>query len=190
MVSLTSLGITSILILLVLGIVSQASAIGTSSDAFCTSKDTDVYCNNYRNMVTIQCHMPVWDGWDTSTSLNSNNNTFTFNGNGTYFDCGFNISGQFTARYPRTYTTANSFGIPTGWYFYTGDTLTQFFFKVSAIVQLFVSYVSPIGFNIFGFGIGDIGVIGLAIVIIIYALCYLFISILMYKTLSPFVSVH
>lgn len=171
-----------------MGLVSSGSAIATIGDSTCTSADTDLYCKNFRPITQLSCHAPIFNGWDTSTSLDSNNNDIVHfsNGTGTYFECGFNISGQFTARYMRDYQ-ATSFGfIPTGWLNYVGDTLTQVFYNIGAILTLILNFLTPVGFEILGYGIEDIGGLGASIVIALYAMCYLFIGLLIYKALSPF----
>src|SRR6185503_20100134 len=174
--NLTSLAIFGIIFLFIVGIVSGAGAIYPSGGASCTSESDDAYCKNFRPINQLSCHAPLYDGWDQSLSLDSNDVDIVHNGNGTYYECGFNISGQYTARYTRDYHATAFSAIPTGWLNYVGDTITQFFFNAGAVIILIANFLTPLNFNILGYGIADISGIGAVVIIGLYAMAYLFIG--------------
>lgn len=164
----------------ILGFISSAGAIGTVSSTNCKSTSTDIYCENYKKNVIISCPMP------TQNVIDYNNGTQIFSAGGAYYECGFNISGEYFAVYPRAYNATAFSTIPTGWLLYTGDTLTTLFQKANALGGIILNFISPLGFNILGYGIADITGIALVLIIGIYALIYLFIGAMMWKILSPF----
>lgn len=73
-----------------------------------------------------------------------------------------------------------------GMVFFVGDYFSELIDKVGALLTLFLLYVTPLNFHIFGFGIGDISAMGQMAVYSLYGFCYIGIGGMIYKLIDPF----
>lgn len=87
---------------------------------------------------------------------------------------------------PRQYGITLFGFIPYGQLGFVSDWLGTSFGRLQAGFTLISFFVTPANFNILGYGLGDIGGVALMFVIGIYAMCYIFIGLWIYKTVSPF----
>lgn len=167
-----------------MGFVSLApTALGSGTVENCTSVtiNTNIYCKSYANMKTATCPLP------TLSTIDYHNGTVVNDNRGAYYQCYFNISGEVFQVNIGYYNSTIFSTIPNGWLTYVGQTITDLADVLFGVGSLFVAFISPLGFNIFGYGIGDLAGIGLAFVITLYALSYAFITAMIYKIFSPFV---
>ena len=83
------------------------------------------------------------------------------------------------------YASDNAFGFPTGWFQYTADIVTSFFYRVGNVfLVLAVPFlvITPVNATLQAGGV-DV----LAILFPVFILMYVMLAVGLYKTLSPFV---
>lgn len=150
----------------------------------------------------MNCPLPIFEGVASNVTLSSSTITYNvihgrdINGNpttdpqdmvGTYFDCQENMNLPNLSTIIKEYGSVQAFtAFPYGWFGYVADLLTVLFDKIQNTFVLLYFFLTPANFDIFGFTIADLSGIALMFVIMIYAICYLFIGILAWKMISPF----
>jgi|SRR6185503_751792 len=185
--NLISFGIFGIIFLMFLAVVSN------------TSEDSQERIQN--QMFLINCPLPSYDGQYNATNvtidgfaviLNTSSTEVSFGGEGTVFRCLITPLTPFPA-FQVIMTNKDyqevTLGFPSGWFKFAGDFLGATFQQLNNIFQLIGFFVTPSNFSIFGFTLDDLGGTALALVISLYALCYVSIGILIYKVASPFAGV-
>lgn len=168
---------------MIIGFVSNAPlALGSGTVENCTSVtiNTNAYCKSYANMKTATCPLP------TLSTIDYHNGTVVNDNRGAYYQCYFNVSGEVFQVNIGYYNATIFSTIPNGWLTYVGQNITDLAKVLGGVGALFVSFITPIGFNIFGYGIDDIGGLGLAFIITLYSVNYAFIAAMLYKIFSPF----
>lgn len=85
------------------------------------------------------------------------------------------------------YTTANNwFDVGQSYLAYLMNVIYNVFQKLQSIFSILSFIITPANFSIVGYSLADISGIGLGFVILIYALCYIFIGTWLYVTFMPF----
>ena len=189
-VNLVGLGIFGIMFLVLLGIVSN------------TSEDSTTRIQ--RQMFLINCPEPSYDGqynasnitidgFTTLLGTNDANNPYlnnvTFGNLGTVFRCHI---APLTPGLAAQINTSNkdyqatTLGFPSGWFSFAGDFIGALFQRINQFFTLIGYFVLPTGFDIMGYGIGELSGYAIMFVVGIYALCYIFIGAMLYKIISPF----
>lgn len=178
--NLMTLAVFGMFFIFIMGFISNTVS-GIGGTTFCTSNDLDdVYCKNLLATLILGCPLP------TISTINYLNGTIVDDVRGAKYTCGLNPIGEFTSVEPQQYNATLYNVIPYGWYYFVGDTITDIFFKATALATLIVGFLSPLNFNIFGYGINDIGAVAVTIIVVIYAISYLAIGAFLWKTISPF----
>lgn len=166
-----------------MGLISN-TATATGGIVNCTNADLDdVYCKNYYATLILGCHMP------TISTIDYLNGTVINDPRGAKYTCGLNAFGTFTSVEPQAYNATLFDVIPFGWYYFIGDSIADLFFKATALATVIVGFLSPVGFNILGYGIEDVGAFVATFIILIYSLCYIAIGGMLWKVISPFTGV-
>lgn len=175
------MGIFGIIFIAILGIVSNTGT--TSAD------------NVEDQMFLMGCPMPLWSTFPNNTSIEGFAVTYdtirndTFANNIYVFDCfidpvsdnrGLTVtaylsSSGFFANFSNLFATL-------GFLYFAFQTA---FANAIAMFTLITFYLTPINFDILGFTIADIGGQGLALVVFIYAICYISIGLMIYKLVNP-----
>lgn len=170
-----------LLILIIFGIINNTSPQGLSNIQFQIDK--------------FNCPFPLWEGIDHLTidgelafGMNITHSSPAGSGDpendlGTAYRCEFDATIDTTTFYTSTYTFGKTcFSvIPCGWFSFASETLTKVAEKITAFFTFGLFFLTPLNFNILGFGIEDIGGIGLSVVIAIYGFAYIGIA-LFYAT--------
>ena len=190
MVSLIYLALFGMMLLIIMSIVSnsgETSIVNIENQLFlfnCPAPLFNGIVNATDPGTTIEGFAVVWD---SSEVIYGGDNNQT----GTFFDCyiapltphpafGVNLS-------QKNYGETAFSVIPIGWFSYLGDTLSNGFAKLQAMLTLITFILTPVNFSIMGFTIADLSGLALMAVIALYAIAYIFIGIFIYKTISPFV---
>lgn len=203
MANLFSLGIYAIIFLVLMGLVSNTSTMPATSSSSCVYRQitTDTYCRNIAAMWTLQCPLPIYAGVVTNATIvnnapfyvvNYSNNTGGGGSYGSRFICDWDSSvpdgvqrlNVQSWNYGETLFSA----FPSGWFVYASHTMTGYATKVGALATLIMDFFTPIGFSILGYSVFNITPFVLLIVIFMYAIAYLLIGVMLYKTLSPYAS--
>jgi hypothetical protein len=156
--------------LVTLSLISNTSALGIEALQF--------------QLDVMRCPFPLVEGQD-QLILNGElafgmNVTHTLtNGTdyGTKYSCELDVTSPtfattFYADYKNYRETCFNV-IPCGQFTFIGDTINNGMNKFGAFMNILTLFLTPINFNILGFGINDIGGTGLAIVIAVYAFIYI-----------------
>ena len=166
------MGIFAIIFLAVLAVISNTSAtsIGNITTQF--------------NRIT--CPLPSQTGlWNASGVIQFSGGTYNYPNVG-------NMTLTLTCTNIHTLDTIDYFyGSPTlagaGAIFYVGDYVSEILAnKVTAFFTIVFFILTPANFNILGFTIADLSGIPLMFLIALYAVLYVCIGAMLYKTLSPF----
>lgn len=132
----------------------------------------------------IYCPIPLYNTHDYL------NNTYTYNNGGMYYQCFWDDlsvpESIHITMIAKSYNATAFGGVPTGWLDYVGDSIATFFIKVGAVGNLLSYFLTPIGFNILGYGFDDIGLTAQLFVIVVYVFMYFSIGAMAYKIISPF----
>ena len=88
--------------------------------------------------------------------------------------------------YEPTESFFTAFDNAFAWIGYIYNLFTALFQKATALLTLVGYIVTPINFNILGYGISDISGTGLLFIIFLYAFCYISIGVWLYKVIMPF----
>lgn len=185
MVNLIHLGMLGIVILAVLGIVSN------------TSETSLLHIE--QQMFLANCPYPIYNGVATLNSIDGYAVNYTVvksdaiqaDFNGTRFDCTvdpLSAPPQIGASAAIVEYGASTFWgtIPYGYITYIADNLYTFASRALAGFTLVSFFVAPTNFNILGYTIDDIGGTALFFVIGLYGFCYITIAFMLYKVASPF----
>lgn len=185
MVDLIHLGMFSIVLLSMLGFVSN-----TSSDAIDLIQG---------QMFLMNCPFPIYNGVATLVEIDgfALNYTVVYHNdiktdfNGTAFECTYDpLSAPphiGANTHIRQYGATTFWGtLPYGWLGYLSDSLGTFVNRTQALFTLISFYVTPSNFNILGMTLSNIPTIASLFIILIYAFCYITIGIMLYKVVSPF----
>lgn len=182
--NLITYAIIGIFILLIMAIVSNS---GQSS---ITRIENQLYL--------INCPAPLYDAVASNTVIEgfavnytvaygagSQNGTNTFN---TIFECAIDsITGNkqvFTIIKEYDPSVWGSFTLQ--WFDYAGDWLSTQVLKIGNYGILISYIMTPANFDILGFTLNDLNVVGLAIIIGLYIFAYIPIIVFAYKSLMPF----
>lgn len=175
MVTLLYLAIFGILILFIMGIVSNTS--------------TQSIEGIENQIFLINCPPPIYNGVVTDADFegftvvyNVTISNSTSNFDGTYFRCYLTDNAppatDFTLQViskPYDETLFNA--IPIGYFGFLSDTISFQAGKAINYGTLLSFVLTPVNFNVLGYGLDDIGGFGLAVIIMIYLIAYLFIVI-------------
>lgn len=172
------MGMFAIIFLAILGFVSNSSEASQNNIA--------------DQMFLMNCPLPIYDGVATLNSIEGFALNYTVSyGNGTVndgtrFECNASngLFGANTVIIPYGETLFDF--IPYGFLGYLSDSITTLFQRVQAMFTLVSYFVTPSNFNILGYTLADLGGFALLIIVILYAVCYIFIGIMLYKVISPF----
>lgn len=176
-----SIGIFAIIFLILIGILSNVSDAGQK--------------NIQDQMFLMNCPKPIYSGvignvtFTSYFSFNYTTSQTAGNATGTFFECRLDF---LSVNHPALSIIEKEYGhtvfsaIPDGALLWIGDTLYIVGQNVTAFLTLITYFVTPVNFNILGITVSDLGGIALTVVIATYALCYIFIGIFLYKTVSPF----
>lgn len=178
-----SIGIFGIIFISILGLLSNSSTTGTK-------KIED-------EMFLMNCPSPIYSGTAVAGSPSafigfSVNYTISYNssdhGLGSSFQCKIdNITGNEGFSIVSTRYNATAFSVvPTGWFRFVADTVTTSLNYVYHLFVIIALFVTPMNFNILGITFAELTGIGLALVVLIYALCYIAVGAMIYKVVSPF----
>lgn len=182
--NLISLGIFAIMFLALLAIVTNVG------------EDSQERIQN--QMFLMNCPPPIYDGVVNATAPGTTIDGFAFvydenevihNGNGTVIRCTITPLTPFPAF--QVFMTEKNYqevtlGFPSGWFSYMGDFMGSYMQRIIKVFELIGYFVTPTNFNILGYTLTDLSLIPLAMVIALYAFCYIGIGILIYKVVSPF----
>lgn len=80
-------------------------------------------------------------------------------------------------------TPLNAIG---GTLIFIADYISEAFYKIQSFFSLLASILSPASFDLFGYTIDDIGLMGQIFVTSLYIVCYIFIGVGIYKIVNPF----
>lgn len=185
MVDLMHLGMFAIIFLALLGIVSNSSESSL--------------LHIEQQMFLMNCPFPIYNGEATVNSIDgytvnytvSKSNLIKNNFNGTRFDCTIDpLSGppQIGVSTAILQYGASTFWgtIPYGWIGYLSDTLGNLLDRMQAMFTIVGFFITPSNFNILGYTLGDLSGMALFVIVAVYAMCYIFIGIMIYKIVSPF----
>lgn len=178
MVTLFYLALFGILMLFIMGIVSNASQPSIERI------ENQVYLMN--------CPLPLngaigtldeIDGLTVNYTTTYDNDTSDYHI--TVFICFIDpITGALSAN-TEVYTSGTDwFSSTTGTLFYASSTITALAQKAVAFLTLFTFILTPANFEILGFGIGSLSGEALAIVVGIYIISYVFIGVWIFTTIT------
>jgi len=150
-------------------------------------------------MFLMNCPLPSYDGQWNATNVTIDgfvvilNDTagVTYGDDGTVFRCSIDTlsSPGFQVQITNKDYNAVTLGFPSGWFVFAGDFIGSALQRINQTFTLIGFFILPTGFNIFGYDIVDLNLLALIIVISAYAICYIFIAVMLYKIISPFASV-
>jgi hypothetical protein len=170
--NLIAMGIFAMLFLAFMAIIgnSSATSIGNIMDQF----------------DRINCPMPESSGlWNNTGTIMRTGQTYNY----------ANVSSPVETLTCTDVHTPDTFdycyGCPSvpfaGYMIYGSDWISELMGnKGGALLTLAYFFLTPANFNILGYTIADIGGIALMGMIALYAICYIFIGLMVYKGLSPF----
>lgn len=171
MVNIIGLGLFGMLFLAMLAIISNTSSTSIG--------------NIQSQLNRINCPSPEASGlWNNTGTITRTGQTYNYP----------SVSNQTLTLTCTNVHTANGFdycyGCPTvsfaGMMFYMGDWVSEIVGnKGSAIGTLLFFFLTPANFNILGYTINDLIGVPLMVVIVAYAISYIFIGAMLYKILSP-----
>ena len=158
--------------LLIIAIMAVISNTGTTSQS-----------NVSHQIFVMTCHLPVQNAIDhlyfdsQGNFIGYENFTYPNNGNGfgTYYEC---TSAGSQVNSPNELITVikgynqTVVNFPSGWFVYLSDTMTVLSGKASAVVNIILFILTPINLHVLGYGITDIGGVGLMFVIGLYTFAY------------------
>ena len=179
MVSLFYMALFGIFMLMIMGIVSNTSQ--TAIEAV----ENQIW--------RINCPLPLNGARPEPSSLDIQgltlNYTILYDNSTDYhvtvFHCDNDpITGGLRANFEVYTATTSWFDTTTGTLFYASATITQLGQKVVAFLTLFSFILTPANFEILGYTIGDLTGAGLAVVVGIYIVAYVFIAIWIFTEIA------
>lgn len=155
--------------------------------------------NVERQMFLMNCPPPFYDAkWNgTNVTIEGYNVVFNmsavdFGGEGTVIRCLLTPNTpfpNFQVILSNKDYQATTLGFPTGGVSYFLDSMGSFFQRINNFFFLVGFYVNPASFDILGYGFEDLSGLFLAMVILMYAMCYIAVGVMVYKIVSPFAGV-
>ena len=181
--SLIGWGVFSLIFLMIIGFVSNLNPTSQSIIAVQNAR--------------LACPMPDSSGLH-GIGLDSSGNSILFHTNGTYNYPNVNNKtktltvGGIICTGVHTLDTVDYFygtgaGVAgAGVVFFIGDYFSELVDKVGALLTLFVLYITPINFTMFGFTLSSLSPMAQMMVFTLYAFCYTGIGAMIYKLIDPF----
>jgi hypothetical protein len=177
MVTLFYLALFGILMLMIMGIISNTSQTAISA------VENQIYLMN--------CPLPLNGARIEPASLAFNgltlNYTVLYDNSTDYhvtiFLCRI-VDGEMNANTEVYTATTSWFDTTTGTLFYASATLTALGQKIVAFLTLFAFILTPANFEVLGYGIGDLTGSALAVVVGVYLISYVFIGIWVFTTIA------
>jgi hypothetical protein len=176
-----------ILILLIMGIVSNAS-----EDSFTRVED---------QIFLMNCPFPLYEGVAENLNIDGltlnytiahnrdiNGNTTTVDSDkvGGSFECHLNGVGLKASSFSTHQYAITTFGFNWGYVGYLADSLTTTILKIQAFLTMFSFILTPANFGVLGYGLSDLSGEALMVVVGVYLIAYVFIASWLFLTFNPF----